>query len=235
MGIDEMKIYHGSPFIVENPELSRGKVSNDYGRGFYCTEDVEMAKEWACKGKEPPAFVNAYELNLRGLKVLNLTEGSYTVLNWIAVLLANRTFQLDLEVAVEVRRYFIANFMPPVAAADVVVGHRADDSYFNYAEAFVNNGLSIARLNEALRLGKLGTQVALRSEKAFKALRFVDADEVPWDEYHGRYISRDSAARREWRDSLKDGASTATGIFAYDVIRMGLKQGDERLREFLPA
>ena len=235
MGDGWMKIYHGSPFIVEKPELSKGKASNDYGRGFYCTEDAEMAKEWACKGKEPPAFANAYELNLRGLTVLNLTEEPYTVLNWIAVLLANRTFQLDLEVAVEVRRYFIENFMPPVEDVDVVIGHRADDSYFNYAEAFVNNGLSIARLNEALRLGKLGTQVALRSEKAFMALRFIGADEAPWDEYHGRYISRDSAARREWRDSLKDGASAVTGGFAYDVIRKGLKQGDERIRELLLA
>ena len=228
-----MVLYHGSPFIIEKPELSKGKVSNDYGRGFYCTEDIEMAREWACKGKEPPAFANVYELDLSGLKVLNLAEPPHTVLNWIAVLLANRTFQLDLEIAAEVRDYFIEHFMPPVGEADIVIGHRADDSYFNYAEAFVNNGLSIARLNEALRLGKLGLQVALRSEKAFEAIRFVRVDEVPWDEYHGRYVGRDAAARREWRDNLKGGASS--GYFANDVIRMGLKQGDERIRELLPA
>ena len=230
-----MKIYHGSSVIVEKPELAKGKVSNDYGQGFYCTEDVEMAKEWACKGKEPPAFANAYELDLRGLRILDLSEPPYTVLNWIAVLLANRTFQLDLEVAVEVRDYFIANFLPPIAEADVVVGYRADDSYFNYAETFVNNGLSISRLNEALRLGKLGTQIALRTDKAFEKLLFVGADEVPWDEYHGRYVRRDAEARQEWRERLKKGASAASGVFAYDVIRMGLKSGDERLREILPA
>ena len=230
-----MQIYHGSSVIVEKPELAKGKVSNDYGRGFYCTEDVEMAKEWACKGKEPPAFANAYELDLRGLRVLDLSEPPYTVLNWIAVLLANRTFQLDLEVAVEVRDYFIANFLPPIAEADVVVGYRADDSYFNYAETFVNNGLSISRLNEALRLGKLGTQIALRTDKAFERLRFVGADEVPWDEYHGRYVRRDAAARSEWRETLKKGAPAVSGVFAYDVIRMGLKSGDERIREILPV
>ena len=194
-----------------------------------------MAKEWACKGKEPPAFANAYELDQRGLGILDLSEPPYSVLNWIAVLLANRTFQLDLEVAVEVRDYFIANFLPPIAEADVVVGYRADDSYFNYAETFVNNGLSISRLNEALRLGKLGTQIALRTDKAFEKLRFVGADEVPWDEYHGRYVRRDAAARQEWREKLKKGATAASGVFAYDVIRMGLKSGDERLREILPA
>ena len=166
---------------------------------------------------------------------MDLSEPPYSVLNWIAVLLANRTFQLDLEVAEEVRDYFIANFLPPIAEADVVVGYRADDSYFNYAETFVNNGLSISRLNEALWLGKLGTQIALRTDKAFEKLRFVGADEVPWDEYHGRYVRRDAEARQEWRERLKKGASAASGVFAYDVIRMGLKSGDERLREILPA
>ena len=111
-----MQIYHGSSVIVEKPELSKGKQSNDYGRGFYCTEDIEMAKEWACKGKEPPAFANVYELDCQGLKVLDLSAEPFTVLNWIAVLLANRTFQLDLEIAVEVRDYFLANFMPPIGA-----------------------------------------------------------------------------------------------------------------------
>ena len=230
-----MQIYHGSSVVVEKPELSKGKRSNDYGQGFYCTEDLEMAKEWACKGKDPPAFANVYELDSRGLKTLDLSAGPYTVLNWIAVLLANRTFQIDLEVAVEVRDYFLRNFMPPIQDADVVVGYRADDSYFNYAETFVSNGLSVSRLNEALRLGKLGMQVALRTEKAFGKLRFVRADEVPWDEYHGRYASRDAAARLAWRETLKKGASTALGVFAYDVVRMGLKQGDERIRELLPA
>ena len=230
-----MVIYHGSPFVIEKPELSKGKPTNDYGRGFYCTEDIEMAKEWACKGKEPPAYANAYELDTNGLKILNLAEKPHTVLNWMSVLLANRTFQLDLEVAVEVRDYLLANFMPPVAEADVVIGYRADDSYFNYAETFVNNGLTVSRLNEALHLGKLGVQVALRTERAFSHLRFVRADEVPWDEYHARYVRRDAAAREEWRLKLKDAAPEAKGVFAYDVIRMGLRQDDERIREILPA
>ena len=125
--------------------------------------------------------------------------------------------------------------MPPIMDADVVVGYRADDSYFNYAEAFVSNGLSMSRLNDALRLGKHGVQVALTSERAFGRLRFVRADEVPWDEYHARYVSRDVGARQEWRESLKKGASAAAGVFAYDVVRMGLRQGDERIREILPS
>ena len=103
-----MKIYHGSPMEIPKPLLSKGKPNNDYGRGFYCTEDVEMAREWACKGKEPPGFANAYELFVDELSILNLSAPGYTILNWIAVLLANRTFDLDSDIALEVRDYLIA-------------------------------------------------------------------------------------------------------------------------------
>lgn len=43
-----MVLYHGSPEIVEKPIFGFGSDKNDYGRGFYCTEKIELAKEWAC-------------------------------------------------------------------------------------------------------------------------------------------------------------------------------------------
>ena len=40
-----MKIFHGSENRIEKPEYGKGKPYNDYGLGFYCTEDIEMAME----------------------------------------------------------------------------------------------------------------------------------------------------------------------------------------------
>ncbi|MFR5760669.1 MAG: DUF3990 domain-containing protein [Oscillospiraceae bacterium] len=48
-----------------------------------------MAKEWACKNQKD-GFVNRYELDTDGLRILNLSDGNHTVLNWIAILLKNR-------------------------------------------------------------------------------------------------------------------------------------------------
>ena len=42
-----MLLYHGSDHIIEKPEFGAGKKHNDYGRGFYCTQNIELAKEWA--------------------------------------------------------------------------------------------------------------------------------------------------------------------------------------------
>ena len=228
-----MKIYHGSSSEIRRPELALGKPHNDYGRGFYCTEDIEMAREWACKGLEPPGFANAYEFDIGGLAVLDLTSSGYSVLDWIAVLLANRTFDLDTEVARDVRDCLLANFMPPVGEADVVVGYRADDSYFNYADAFVNNALPLRRLGEAMRLGRLGLQIALRTERAFSRLLFLGAEEVPWAIYHSRYGTRDADARAEWFEGVRKTAHTADDVFAIDLMRKGVTHGDPGISDLL--
>ncbi len=57
-----LTIYHGSPQIIKSPELSKGKPNNDYGRGFYCTESMELAKEWACSS-ETDGFANRYSFD----------------------------------------------------------------------------------------------------------------------------------------------------------------------------
>ena len=41
----------------------------------------------------------------------------------------------------------------------MIIGYRADDSYFSFANAFLNNTLSLEQLKEAMYLGKLGEQV----------------------------------------------------------------------------
>ena len=39
-----MIIYHGSENIIYTPVFGGGNPGNDYGRGFYCTEDKELSK-----------------------------------------------------------------------------------------------------------------------------------------------------------------------------------------------
>ena len=83
-------VYHGSDHIIEKPEYGLGVSTNDYGRGFYCTKSLELAKEWAC-GKGTNGYANKYELDLDGLKMINLNQEPYNILNWLAVLTKHRT------------------------------------------------------------------------------------------------------------------------------------------------
>ena len=55
-------LYHGSLEIISTPMYGQGKVYNDYGQGFYCTESLELAKEWSCAERED-GYVNQYEMD----------------------------------------------------------------------------------------------------------------------------------------------------------------------------
>lgn len=53
-----MLIYHGSDHIIDKPKFGVGKEDNDYGSGFYTTEDIEKANEWAALNGTDKAYTN---------------------------------------------------------------------------------------------------------------------------------------------------------------------------------
>lgn len=225
-------LFHGSDHIIEHPNLYQGKLHNDYGQGFYCTKARPMAMEWACK-QNTDGFVNQYTLDLDGLKVLNLLDGEYNILHWMALLLQNRTFRLSNEIAIDARDYIIDTFSLALTDYDVIIGYRADDSYFSYAEAFVQNGLPLRSLNHALRLGRLGEQTVLISEKAFDQLTFDSAEPADKTIYYPRFVSRDIEARETYRKEVRKSPAYKDDIFVLDILREEMKQDDPRIQRIL--
>ena len=88
------------------------------------------------------------------------------------MLLENRTFRVSGDIAPLARTFLLDRFSVDYHSYDLMRGYRADDSYFSFANAFLNNGLSLSRLERAMALGNLGEQVVVRSEKAFSRLVF---------------------------------------------------------------
>ena len=164
-------LYHGSEQLVEEPTFGKGRVNNDFGLGFYCTESEALAKEWAVSSLRN-GFANRYTLDTEYLNILNLNSPDYTILNWIAVLVEHRLLSIKTPVARRAKRYLIDHFGVNVNAYDLITGYRADDSYFDYAESFLNNGISVEQLARAMRLGKLGEQIVIKSQFAFSRLRY---------------------------------------------------------------
>lgn len=230
--MDTITLFHGTDHIIEVPELNIGNEHNDYGKGFYCTRSEEMAKEWACK-QNTDGFTNRYALNTDRLKILNLMDGNHTVLNWIALLLKYRTFKLGSEIAVDAREYIIEHYSIDTTDYDVIVGYRADDSYFQYAESFISNGLPLRRLNQALKLGKLGEQTVLVSSKAFAQIKFIDVSPVRKDIYYPKFLARDTSARKAYRQEIKKGKSYRDDIFVMDILREELKNDDPRIQRII--
>lgn len=223
-----MIVYHGSDHILEMPVFRGGKPNNDYGSGFYMTESLELAKEWAC-AKNTDGFANRYELDLSGLRILNLNGQEYNILNWLAVLAKNRSYWQNGSIAEEAKSYLQKHFYIDTEPYDVIIGYRADDSYFSFAQDFVAGTISLRKLSEAMRLGKLGEQIVLKSERSYQHIRFLDAEPADAATYYEKKATRDREARREYRKT-KQAADGIQELYMLDILREGIKNGDPRLR-----
>lgn len=222
-----MKLYHGSENIIEKPVYGKGARYNDYGKGFYCTENIELAKEWAC-AKQKNGYANIYDLDLSELNVLNLNSASYNILNWLAILADNRTYWQNGSIAEPAKNYIKENFLPDISTYDVIIGYRADDSYFSFAQDFVSGVISLQKLAQAMRLGKLGEQIVLKSQKAFAQIQFVGYENADAEEYYIKKNEREREARRQYRRNKKEQADV-NELFILDIMREEIKNGDARL------
>lgn len=225
--MSKLVLYHGSPDIIEKPAFGKGKAYNDYGRGFYCTEHIELAKEWACT-EGTDGYANKYELDTVGLSILNLSSDDYTILNWLAILMLHRKGRLSAPIAKQGREYLIQNFLPDFQNYDAIIGYRADDSYFSFARAFVTNTISLKQLGSAMRLGKLGEQFVLKSPRAFEAISFINYTVADNTIYYAKRKARDDEARAAYMKELE--MDDINGIFMRDIIREEIKADDPRLR-----
>ena len=223
-----MMIYHGSKDIIEKPEFGKGNQKNDYGLGFYCTENVELAKEWACSNNETNGYANQYEIDLSAYKVLDLREEKYSILNWMALLLKFRTFDVNTLISAQAKEYILENFYVDVEEYDVIIGYRADDSYFSFAKDFINNTITVEQLAKAMHLGELGIQIVLKSKKAFDTVKYISYELAECKEYYVKRVSRDKKARETYLSGYRQNL-VSDGLFVMDIIRKGLKNGDKIL------
>lgn len=218
-------LYHGSEQLIEEPTFGKGKLNNDFGLGVYCTESEDLAKEWAVSSLRN-GFANRYTLGTEYLNVLNLNSPDFTILNWIAVLVEHRLFSIKTPVARRAKRYLVENFSVNVNAFDVVTGYRADDSYFDYAESFLNNGITVEQLARAMRLGKLGEQIVLKSRFAFSKLHYEGFEVADRETYFCLRKARNDEANRIYMEMLEE---ESDGLYIQDIMRGGIQNDDPRI------
>lgn len=222
-----LTLYHGSSHTIDKPIYGYGKIHNDYGLGFYLTEDLELAKEWSVTNPSTVGFVNVYKFDDADLSVLELVDEH--VLVWLTILLRNRTFTAKGELARSAIKYLADNFLIDYEKYDVIHGWRADDSYFAYASDFVNGAISLRKLDEAIHLGNLGMQYALKSRLAFDRVGFDRSLKVAPDEYWNKRYDRDRKARDTYLSGDKFSFSK-DDIFITDILREEMKRDDPRLQ-----
>ena len=215
-----MVLYHGSKKIIETPSYKGSNTTNDYGPSFYLTKDLNAAKSWACRN-DSVGVVNKYYVNdntYSHLRILDLTDkNKYSVLNWLAILMHFRTLDSTFINNNRLVLEWLHKYYINVDEYDVIIGYRADDSYFRFPIRFISNDLAFEDLEDVFVSGHLGIQCAFMSEKAIKSLKykgFIECD----DFYLGHYYSIVRKATKEF-DVLINRPRDPQKTYILDMMR----------------
>lgn len=212
--MEKIILYHGSPSKIVVPKYGLGEEKHDYGKGFYLTESIDLAKEWSvCRPEEAEGWVHKYELDVTDLKILDFQK--YNILAWLAELMKHRD-------ADDSKRYkvlsskFIEKYGIDSDEYDVIKGWRADASYFYIAKEFVRDNIDIEILEELLTLGGLGIQYCVKTELAYSKLKEINDGlcNINYEEFNNKYNDRDVKAREKMRALVNSDANKVTNVFS---------------------
>ena len=207
-------LYHGSPNKIVTPTFGLGDDKHDYGKGFYLTENIELAKEWAvCRPNEHNGWLHKYEFDTEGLKIFDFEK--INALSWLAELMKHRD-------AADSKRYrvlakkFIDKYGVDTGEYDVIKGWRANASYFFIAKEFVRDNIDLDILEKLLSLGGLGIQYCIKTEKAYTRLKEVpdSVQSVEYAEFNEKYNSRDIEARKNMRELVDSDENKVEKVFS---------------------
>ena len=212
--MEQIILYHGSPNQQVSPRYGLGDEKHDYGKGFYLTENLELAKEWAvCRPDERNGWVHKFSLDITDLKILDFQKDN--ILSWLAELMKHREAADSKRYRV-LSRKFIEKYGIESEKYDVIKGWRANASYFYIAREFVRDNIDVEILEELLSLGGLGIQYCIKSERAYEKLAEIKEELtcVDFREFNEKYNERDVSAREKMRKLVDSDANKVTNVFS---------------------
>ena len=226
-----MIVYHGNDKIIDNPKIEKDTVRGDYGPGFYCTMDENTAREWASTYTQS-GYVNQYEFTQGRLKMVDLCDGNFTILSWLAVLLKYRSLDMKSSLTMERRDYIVENFLPDLEKVDIIKGIRADNTNFYIAKQFLNNSVSLATFRDSIGRLENEAELVLCSEKALTRMIFLKAEPVLWQAYFSAAVEKDLSLRQEFLVK-KASERVSEELFIADIIKKGWTQYENKLPPML--
>ena len=187
-------LFHGSEEIIAKPKFGKGNIHNDYGLGFYCTTKKKLAAEWAGR-KNGFGYINKYLIRDDRLKILDLTKPPFnSVLYWVSLLINNRTVSTNLiNNYPRELKYLKDKYLIDTSKYDVIIGYRADDSYFHFPEAFIRSEITFNSLETIYKLGELGKQYVIISQHAFNLIKFDSFEKINTKSYDDYYLRKKEA------------------------------------------
>lgn len=188
-----IKLYHGSKSHRVEPTHDKGNGISDFGKGFYLYPSHNIASEWASSDRynvEPDAnvYTHEYNLYLDGLEIFDFRKSD--VLSWVAYVLSHRDVAIESSHRNMVKS-FVDKYAPNTAGYDVLIGWRADASFFYLIEKFVLGDIDVVSLKDILTYKNIDMQAVLKSSKAIDALEKSKVHKYYIGRYYKKYNKTD--------------------------------------------
>lgn len=169
---ETLVVYHGSTEKVVEPLWEFCNSANDYGKGFYTSENEKSASDWVYSKDLCSGVVTKYILDLTNLKVKYLND--LTPIQWVATIIKYRGLGKNKpgDFNLNILNNLINNYAADLANYDVAIGYRGDDLYTPIIARFLTGDISLECVVECWKLGNLGEQVVGINENALNAFKF---------------------------------------------------------------
>ena len=146
-------LYHGSYITVSSPLAKAGRRNLDFGQGFYLTQIMEQAQEWAViiagrKGRNVTPVVNSYTFDDVSAKedgVRFKIFDSYDI-EWLDFIVSSR------------------NGEKPWQEYDLIEGGIANDHVIDTIEAYMNGYMTIEMALGQLARHRPNNQICLLNQ-----------------------------------------------------------------------
>ena len=181
-----LRVFHGSTVVVEFPNFNHSREDIDFGKGFYVTEDLLMAKKWCCT--KINSFVSEYKLDCSQLKLFQFKLDE----EWLDFIVKNRKL-------IENHKY---------DEYDVLIGPTADDRLYDTLQDYLDGYLTAEQTIRYLNVAGFSNQITLKSKKALDCLEFINMHKIEGaekEELRKNVIrDRSEAIRRLKKERVQD-------------------------------
>ncbi len=151
---ETIALFHTGYQEIREPDVHYGRKNADFGQGFYLSDNGEFAGRWARERKDGSVFVNAYELDLSGLRIHRFQRDAA----WFDYIFRNR-----------------AGYADAMPEADVIIGPIANDTLYNTYGILTSGFLSKEEALRLLMIGPAYEQLVLKTDRAASQLRWLSA------------------------------------------------------------
>ncbi len=182
-------LFHGTNILFSEIDLSKANATSDFGGGFYLTNILEQAVEWAGKRRRiqfdgelvgrrflDSAYVLKYEILLDKLKQYNMSVKVFDKYDreWLDTILLGRR-HLDINDSE------IENVSELLSGYDIIAGPMADNSLNVKLNKYAKHPYDRDILLEEIKMVKENYQIVFKTKKSLNALQ--ELEEFPYIEF----------------------------------------------------